>query len=555
MAAISVLAAGCGAVALRSTQARHRESAAKGPGKAAAGGGESEQDQTEGHAHYAAGVIYELEGQPDLALREYSEAALRDLGNETLVLEVSYRLMQANQLEKALDLLVRGAARVGASGAVYARLGYVYSRLGKSEAAIQASREAIKREPRSLAGYQNLFLEYLGKQQDKRALAVLDQAAEVPRADAEFLVGLAGYYSRFGIQFSLQKERANARALELLRRAAQMNIVDPEVRLKLADGFNLLGKDDQAARIYLDLLKQLPDMPFLRESIRGKLADIYLRGHDPKLAVEQLEAVVRDNPTDVRAYYALGSIAYDGRKYAEAAENFNKVLLLDPDVEPAYYDLASAQISGDQDRQALETLDRARQKFPQSFILEYLSGLAYSGQKDYTNAISRFNAAEMFARARDTNHLTREFYFQFGAACERKGDTVRAEEYFEKCLRLSPDYAEALNYLGFMWADRGEKLDRARALIERALKEDPRNAAYLDSMGWVLFKLGRTEEALDYVLKAVHYSEEEDATLFDHLGDIYAVLGRQDKAREAWKKSLSLEPNEQVRKKLELQGK
>ena len=52
-----------------------------------------------------------------------------------------------------------------------------------------------------------------------------------------------------------------------------------------------------------------------------------------------------------------------------------------------------------------------------------------------------------------------------------------------------------------------------------------------------------------------HYSEEEDATLFDHLGDIYAVLGRQDKAREAWKKSLSLEPNEQVRKKLELQGK
>jgi tetratricopeptide (TPR) repeat protein len=106
-----------------------------------------------------------------------------------------------------------------------------------------------------------------------------------------------------------------------------------------------------------------------------------------------------------------------------------------------------------------------------------------------------------------------------------------------------------------MWADRGEKLDRARALIERALKEDPRNAAYLDSMGWVLFKLGRTEEALDYVLKAVHYSEEEDATLFDHLGDIYAVLGRQDKAREAWKKSLSLEPNEQVRKKLELQGK
>ena len=33
---------------------------------------------------------------------------------------------------------------------------------------------------------------------------------------------------------------------------------------------------------------------------------------------------------------------------------------------------------------------------------------------------------------------------------------------FEKCLDLSPDFAEALNYLGYMLADRGVKLDKAR---------------------------------------------------------------------------------------------
>jgi tetratricopeptide (TPR) repeat protein len=82
------------------------------------------------------------------------------------------------------------------------------------------------------------------------------------------------------------------------------------------------------------------------------------------------------------------------------------------------------------------------------------------------------------------------------------------------------------------------------------LKNDPNNAAYLDSMAWALLKLDQPKPALDYILKAIQFSEEEDATIYDHLGDIYARLGQPDKAREAWRKSVSLEPNEQVQKKL-----
>jgi hypothetical protein len=39
--------------------------------------------------------------------------------------------------------------------------------------------------------------------------------------------------------------------------------------------------------------------------------------------------------------------------------------------------------------------------------------------------------------------------------------------------------------------------------------------------------------------------------LYDHLGDIYAALNELEKARDAWNKSLAVEPNEQIRKKLE----
>jgi predicted negative regulator of RcsB-dependent stress response len=52
------------------------------------------------------------------------------------------------------------------------------------------------------------------------------------------------------------------------------------------------------------------------------------------------------------------------------------------------------------------------------------------------------------------------------------------------------------------------------------------------------------------LLKSIANSEEPDATLFDHLGDVYAAMKEPEKAREAWRKSVGIEPNEKVQKKL-----
>src|SRR5206468_1706633 len=145
---------------------------------------------------------------------------------------------------------------------------------------------------------------------------------------------------------------------------------------------------------------------------------------------------------------------------------------------------------------------------------------------------------------------THIFYYHLGAAYERIHKYEEAEKYFNKCLTLSPDYSEALNYLGYMWAERGVNLPRAREMIEKAVKLEPKKAEFLDSLGWVLFKMDKPKEALPYILKALDNSEEPDATLYDHLGDIYAALHETAKAREAWLKAINIEPNEQIQKKL-----
>jgi tetratricopeptide (TPR) repeat protein len=292
----------------------------------------------------------------------------------------------------------------------------------------------------------------------------------------------------------------------------------------------------------------------VEERVRANLASIYLRGRDHKGAEEQLEAILRDDPTNPQVHYYLGRLALDDKKPAEAADHLSKTILLSPDLESGYYFLALAQIDLNRTNEALATLSKARERFQQSFTLEFYTGLAYSREKAYAEAFKHFLAAEVIAKATDPGQLNEGFYFELGATSERKGDYAQAEQYFEKSLQFAPDFAEALNYLGYMWAEHGVKLEKARELIEKAVKAEPKNAAYLDSMAWVLFKLNQPQEALPYALKAAELSEEPDATLYDHLGDIYAALKQPEKAREAWRKSLGLETSEEVRKKLEASG-
>src|SRR3569833_806791 len=171
-------------------------------------------------------------------------------------------------------------------------------------------------------------------------------------------------------------------------------------------------------------------------------------------------------------------------------------------------------MGADQAPAALQTLERERRRFGQGFSVEYLSGMAYTAQKDYTNALQHFTTAELLGKNGDTNRLTDAFYFHLAAAYERTGDYAQAEKYIQTSLRVAPDSPETLNYLGYMWAEHGMKLDEARDYIGKALKQDPKNAAYLDSMAWVLYQLQQPKPTQEKTQKALKNSEEEDATLY-----------------------------------------
>lgn len=523
-------------------------------GRTTSGGTEESEialeDRAEAFAHYSAGVIQSLNGNPALAAEEYYLAAKLNRTDAELLADIAKRLIEQRQFDKARDVLQWAVKLPEADGNTYLRLGFVYAQLKQTDKAIAANQQAVRRLPGYLPAWNNLYLNYVQNGQAQKALNVLDEAGRQPAPEAEYRLNLAELYADCSQRFPSVREVARGKSLTLLNQLLAEDSLRGLMRIKLADGFYLVGENDKAARLYLEFLTYGEPAAPLRDLLRTKLTEIYLRSKDSARALEQLSAIVRDNPANAGAQYFLGALAMEQKRWDDAIRCFQLALRVNPNFEAARLDLAVAQIAAGKTEAALQDLDELRKRNPKSFAFEYLTGMAYHAQENYSEALVHLRAAEALGKAGETNRLDAGFYFQLGAAQERVGERQAAAVSFEKSLTLAPDNAETLNYLGYMWAEQGENLKRARELIERALKLEPDNDAFLDSMGWVLFKQGDAKAALGYLLRAIAKAEKPDPTLYDHLGDVYAALKEMDKAREAWAKSLELAPSETIQRKL-----
>ena len=101
-------------------------------------------------------------------------------------------------------------------------------------------------------------------------------------------------------------------------------------------------------------------------------------------------------------------------------------------------------------------------------------------------------AAKTFPRDTPTLYALADIYRDAGRATD-------AEQALRQVLVIEPANPNALNYLGYLLAMRGDKLDEAVQLVRKALEAEPDNGAYLDSLGWALFKRGDLVEAQKYL--------------------------------------------------------
>jgi Flp pilus assembly protein TadD len=133
---------------------------------------------------------------------------------------------------------------------------------------------------------------------------------------------------------------------------------------------------------------------------------------------------------------------------------------------------------------------------------------------------------------------------------QETGRWADAEADLQRALKLRPDDPELLNFLGYSWIDRGEKLNQALAMVRKAVDLDPHSGAMIDSLGWGYYRLGDYQSAVDNLETAVTL-EPADPDVNNHLGDAYWRVGRKLEARFQWTRVLSLDPPAKLKVEVE----
>jgi tetratricopeptide (TPR) repeat protein len=265
----------------------------------------------------------------------------------------------------------------------------------------------------------------------------------------------------------------------------------------------------------------------------------------------------------------LGTIYRETNRYQLADESFRKMLNLgDENAVRGYQEVIETYRESKEWQRATDVAEEAAKIYPSDRGLQIV---AASQQADMGNpgpAIERVKAmlkgnpedrevyvalAQMYTRVKDWDNAEKNIdkaievsskqedrnvaLFLAGSIYERQKKYDKAEEEFDKVLADDPKNSMALNYLGYMLADRGMRLDEALGYLRRAVALDPQNSAYRDSLGWVYYKTGEYALAEENLRRASERLNN-DPSIHDHLGELYQKTGRLNLAATQWECSL-----------------
>jgi tetratricopeptide (TPR) repeat protein len=502
-----------------------------------------------------------------LAIEQYEQIVKLDPKSveDHLLLGRLYRLN--NELLKSEDEFKRAVNIQPDSEEAVTTLAYLYNEEGDSARALQVL-SAIPESARTAKLYSALGFTYEQEKDYKKAIDAYRRSTELDHDNLDSVRGLAQ---------NLMNDGQTEAALEQYKVIAEADPSDAQTYMRIAEIDRRDGKFDQALEALKKATAVVPDSLEVQYNIavideaQGKYEDAIQILNQLLQKTEHADGEYSVPDKNNRAVFLerLGTVYREANKYQQAVETFRKMLDLgDENAIRGYQQIVETYRDNKQWQMATEVAAEAAKRFPNDRGVQMVSA---SQQADMGNAdvaidhvktLLKGNAddrevyialAQMYSRVKNwpaaEENISKAIelsskpedkdyaIFVQGSIYERQKKYEQAEEAFRKVLADDPKNAMALNYLGYMLADRDTRVEEALGYIRRAVALDPQNGAYLDSLGWAYYKLGKYDLAEENLRRASERINT-DPTVHQHLGELYQRTGRLKLAASNYERSL-----------------
>lgn len=316
------------------------------------------------------------------------------------------------------------------------------------------------------------------------------------------VLGLGGAFG-YSVWQSRETESLSTpagRAIADFRRRVKASPNDAALRVRMGEALASAGLVDDAIEQFRIAIKLEPkhtgaylDLGILAmQKKESKTAEDYFLKVVDLTSGSDMEDV---NQRREAAFFYIGSIALDARRYEDAVANFKAALRIRRDASDTYYLLAQAYKGMERPDAAMTQLDAALAFDPNYPEAHYLMGQIYLEDGDKINAAEHFRIAAEQAPDQD---LPQEALSALGTAAEaiaRGRDDLEAGK-FEKAVdeallarALDPKSVDAALFHGEA-AERSGSTAAAVKAYKAAIELDPGN----DTAEAALSRLGSTKK-------------------------------------------------------------
>ena len=364
------------------------------------------------------------------------------------------------------------------------------------------------------------FKLYVQLKQPEKGIAEINKARLIFPKDTQLLGVLIDYY------FQSNQEK---KAIEILKDLVVINPTNGRAHMFLAEVYN----------------QQLNKKEFYNELKKGFVCDdvdidskmkvlISIHEKPSKLTPEAFELVdilVKQYPTDSKAYSIQGDYYLRGEQDEKALESYKNALKFDKSKYTIWNQVLLMEYQSSQFDSLYYHSKICLEMFPSIPTIYLLHAIGANQLNKFNEAVSSIEVGKELIV--NDKSLLSEFKSQLAEAFFGLKKYKEGIIQYEEILAIDPMSTLNMNNYAYRLALAKIDFQTAEELIKKANELSPNQPHFIDTYGFVLFQKGDYAKSKEYFEKAYSLIST-DKIILEHMGDVNSKTGQIEKAVEFW---------------------